>query len=416
MSNIELYEYNENGIKVDVPINEDTYINATKVYQTFGKSSSSFSDFIKGDLTEYAQKLIDKDRFPASGFSEAADYQVVISDVIKRKMGGNEKNVQGTWLHPELAIAFARWCNIDLAIWMDDKLKELLRTGTVSLQEAPVTNNKSLPVVGDYVKEIIADYRKMRTSTHIHVARPIRRFLKVVNTNTSEFDDSIKYISKSVDTQFRIEFYEKLKDVANTMFVSGELSMPIYTGMTQSIDKYHHWTTTRRTTVITKERNQALEQVKELLETVEYQQEKIDAYQKERKKAFVPKVNVVLRDGYARQDIVKAEQALRNEEGCEVLYAGTVFPAKRESKPDYTGALGQYTAVMFMNRDKPDWKPGLMLFKGMGTAQEKVIKSISLDEQEHLLIGKRIIGSFTYCVAFDEADGILLIYRQDNNV
>lgn len=35
----------------------------------------------------------------------------------------------GTWLHPKLAVRFAQWLDIDFAVWCDEQIDELLRTG-----------------------------------------------------------------------------------------------------------------------------------------------------------------------------------------------------------------------------------------------------------------------------------------------
>nr|WP_314487862.1 KilA-N domain-containing protein [uncultured Pseudomonas sp.] len=33
----------------------------------------------------------------------------------------------GTWLHPKLAVAFARWLSVDFAFWCDEQIDALLR-------------------------------------------------------------------------------------------------------------------------------------------------------------------------------------------------------------------------------------------------------------------------------------------------
>ena len=35
----------------------------------------------------------------------------------------------GTWLHPKLAVLFARWLDVDFAVWCDEQIDELLRRG-----------------------------------------------------------------------------------------------------------------------------------------------------------------------------------------------------------------------------------------------------------------------------------------------
>ncbi|WP_440030525.1 KilA-N domain-containing protein [Chromobacterium amazonense] len=51
----------------------------------------------------------------------------------KTKRGGDtgkSGNAQGTWLHPKLAVHFARWLDIDFAIWCDEQIDALMRGQT----------------------------------------------------------------------------------------------------------------------------------------------------------------------------------------------------------------------------------------------------------------------------------------------
>ena len=54
--------------------------------------------------------------------SNTGKSRITKSRFIKAKRG----NAGGTWLHPKLAIAFARWCDVDFAVWCDEQITELL--------------------------------------------------------------------------------------------------------------------------------------------------------------------------------------------------------------------------------------------------------------------------------------------------
>lgn len=47
---------------------------------------------------------------------------------------GSPANGGGTWLHPKLAVAFARWLNADFAVWCDMRVDALLH-GDLTLRE-----------------------------------------------------------------------------------------------------------------------------------------------------------------------------------------------------------------------------------------------------------------------------------------
>ncbi|WP_175786550.1 KilA-N domain-containing protein [Burkholderia anthina] len=48
----------------------------------------------------------------------------------KRGRGG------GTWLHPKLAVPFARWLDDDFAVWCDDQIDQLIRDGYARISDA----------------------------------------------------------------------------------------------------------------------------------------------------------------------------------------------------------------------------------------------------------------------------------------
>jgi len=50
-------------------------------------------------------------------------HNVTQSHFVKTRRGKNG----GTWLHPRLAVLFARWCDVRFAIWCDEQIDQLLR-------------------------------------------------------------------------------------------------------------------------------------------------------------------------------------------------------------------------------------------------------------------------------------------------
>lgn len=56
--------------------------------------------------------------------------------VVTRRGNFADKREQGTWMHEDVALEFARWLSPMFAIWCNDRIKELLTTGSVSIQPA----------------------------------------------------------------------------------------------------------------------------------------------------------------------------------------------------------------------------------------------------------------------------------------
>ena len=87
-----------------VTLNSDGWINATVIADAHDKKPV---DWLRLQSTiEYMGKL--KVRFP--------------HPLVETKKGRNG----GTWLHPKLAVMFARWISVDFAIWCDEQIDEII--------------------------------------------------------------------------------------------------------------------------------------------------------------------------------------------------------------------------------------------------------------------------------------------------
>ena len=104
---------------IAVSFREDGYLNATQIASHFGKQAR---DYLK---TEQTQQYI-------TALAEFLSVKTKIltkeNQVVIVKRGGSE---QGTWLHPKLAIHFARWLDPKFAVWCDEQIEALLN-GKVS--------------------------------------------------------------------------------------------------------------------------------------------------------------------------------------------------------------------------------------------------------------------------------------------
>jgi hypothetical protein len=91
---------------LSVSFTEDGWFNATDAASKFGKLPN---DWLRLPATqEYLAALVRK-------YGEIPYF--------KTKRGQNG----GTWLHPKLGVLFARWLDIDFAVWCDEQIDNLLR-------------------------------------------------------------------------------------------------------------------------------------------------------------------------------------------------------------------------------------------------------------------------------------------------
>jgi phage antirepressor YoqD-like protein len=55
--------------------------------------------------------------------------KILSTDLVRVVYGDNG----GTWMHEDVALEFARWLNPAFAIWCNDRIKELLKTGVTTV-------------------------------------------------------------------------------------------------------------------------------------------------------------------------------------------------------------------------------------------------------------------------------------------
>ncbi|WP_084261756.1 KilA-N domain-containing protein [Zymobacter palmae] len=112
MSNIIPFQYGDMTIR----FNTEGWINATEIAKAYGKR---LDHWLENKETQSYLKAIGKYlNTPDSG------------DLIQARRG----NGGGTWLHPKLAVVFARWLDVDFAVWCDLQVDALIR-GDSSLKQ-----------------------------------------------------------------------------------------------------------------------------------------------------------------------------------------------------------------------------------------------------------------------------------------
>lgn len=102
------------GSPVTFQVGEATMVNATEMAKPFGKQPVFWlnNQYTKGFLEEMAE---------LRNLSSA--------DLVRVIKGGNDKNAQGTWMHEDVALEFARWLSPRFSIWCNDRIKELMKHG-----------------------------------------------------------------------------------------------------------------------------------------------------------------------------------------------------------------------------------------------------------------------------------------------
>ncbi|MBY6286220.1 KilA-N domain-containing protein [Neisseria subflava] len=100
-----------------ISVSREAWFNATEIAAMFGKRPI---DWLRLPETErYIEALMKREAV------KVGNPKVRFSHFAKTRRGGC-LSYRGTWLHPKLAVAFARWCDIDFAVWCDEQITTML--------------------------------------------------------------------------------------------------------------------------------------------------------------------------------------------------------------------------------------------------------------------------------------------------
>lgn len=117
MTNLtKLFEYEGNKVTFKT-VEGVVYVNATQMSAPFGKKPAAYLRLQSS--VELIEACVLKSH-------------TSINQYIIVKMGSPE-NGGGTWLHEDIAIDFAQWLSIGFRLWCNDRLKELLNSGSTSI-------------------------------------------------------------------------------------------------------------------------------------------------------------------------------------------------------------------------------------------------------------------------------------------
>lgn len=168
---------------------DDGWFNATEAARRFGKRPAEWL------------RLPETERYIAA---RCARLEVGKSHFVKAMRGG-DRTEQGTWLHPKLAVVFARWLDVNFEIWCDEQIEKILHGQIpVESEDRLTTVSERMPLLAVahsvfartgifYPKTYSAinaaagsdNYRTMKTSQAARVLRPAMR----INAGTDTQDD-----------------------------------------------------------------------------------------------------------------------------------------------------------------------------------------------------------------------------------
>ena len=139
MSNIIPMQFEERAI----PFTEDGWINATAAASKYGKRVKDWlrQDATKEYLAELQEELSD----------EKGENSPLLVKVVRGRNGG-------TWLHPELAVEFARWLSVKFARACDRHIKQLIKQGATLSGHENLLELLVRPAAGSWERRFPPEY------------------------------------------------------------------------------------------------------------------------------------------------------------------------------------------------------------------------------------------------------------------
>lgn len=134
----------------EITFNKGDYVmvNATQMAKAFGKQAG---DWLRLKSTsEFITALTAETRIP-------------VTAVVQIVRGGNGE--QGTWMHEDVALEFARWLSPQFAIWCNKHIKELLTTGVTTISNDDETIARAMSILQQRLNVANAEKKKLEVKT-----------------------------------------------------------------------------------------------------------------------------------------------------------------------------------------------------------------------------------------------------------
>ncbi|RYC70726.1 KilA-N domain-containing protein [Spirosoma sordidisoli] len=126
---IQAFDYNNTAIEFEL-IDGELYANATAMCLVKKKRPAAW---LQNESTK---------RYIAALKAKSG---ILTSLIISRKGGTDAGGT--TWIHEKLILKLASWLDVDFEVWCDEKVAELLRTGTATLDISPLSGSDADPLL-----------------------------------------------------------------------------------------------------------------------------------------------------------------------------------------------------------------------------------------------------------------------------
>ena len=192
----------------------DGYINATQLCKAGGKLFAHWYrlDSTKQLIFELAKKIYYKDYLIIKS-NDANDIHIWISQteplLINSKKGNSFEFIQGTWIHPDLAIQLAQWISPSFALQVSHWIRTLFVEGKAEVNIKLLKEKEN--TIKDCKKRI--EYLEKQSLKRISRKNSDNKFNVVYLITCDELEANRKYIiGKAKDLLNRLSQYNKMSN------------------------------------------------------------------------------------------------------------------------------------------------------------------------------------------------------------
>jgi hypothetical protein len=243
---LKTFEYSEESLKIISDFllsgdkkNPEILLKTTAIAQHFGKrpndwfANPSSIEFIKSlievkikedkKFIKFFKKFLKNNEIPItrkSGNGLSDQFINILNDLtdkellqlaktnelIKTKRGGNNKALTGTWIHKDLAVKYAEWLDPKFAIWVSQKIQQLIQDGFAWIEARNITRRDYKPLTDAIEKYFVPKYPKMQENIiYGQIANYIN--LRVMKQKAKE----IREEKKIAENELTRDYFKKLE-------------------------------------------------------------------------------------------------------------------------------------------------------------------------------------------------------------
>lgn len=149
--NTSIINFDYKGSEISFMSGSNVMVNATQMAKSFGKAPK---DWLRTNQTqEFITTL-------------SAVRQICPTQLVEVKQGNSSMFEQGTWMHEDVALEFARWLSPAFAIWCNDRIRELLKTGVATVSNDDEAIAYAMGVLQKRLEQAKADKQRLEQENY----------------------------------------------------------------------------------------------------------------------------------------------------------------------------------------------------------------------------------------------------------